>query len=445
MKNRKTILAAAVLIIVSALILSASVTALANNEPGDAAFEAGGSIVPDLPAQVESPKSVAEFLQEQSAFKAETANGIVLYAGDLFEAALNARGNGMSEEELGLIINDTVQMYNQYGEIVLTNAYTLPGFAYLYDADYLAANDHLSTPAVRAGDDAVIHSFGANGTYFRDEVGKKDVYEDLMCIVEYRIEMADSRLTSGYHKEEYMLNGSDWVHTVKAGTPGSNWFGPSSYIKYDRICMLALGEADEQPEFGFTISFDYSTGDDSISNSYNGDEPLIVFASNDVKITSGDNVYGYKSLNVGRNGVDKVKTGRHDLTIKGFEFDRNVMLEQTAVLYPEYDANTRTALLGSDEYDIEVGMSFRELVDAYGIPYMNYQKGYSEIVSYDAPPVFHGEQGQPEIEWADDPDGLWLFYVYGGYYVTTDGKLYTVYFSHDGEFSVTGIDCRDLF
>lgn len=442
MKNRKTILIAATLIIVSALLLAASVTALASGEPEDKAFDAGEALAMDLPAQTEAPKSVAQFRLEQSAVKTETSGGIVLYAGDLFESALLARGSGVDEEELGLLINDTVQMYNQYGEIVLTNAFALPGFAYLYDADYIAASGYLSSPAERVGDDAVIRTLGSNGVYFGDEVKNKNVYEDLMCIVEYRVEMADSRLTTGYHKEEYMLNGADWVHTVKAGVPGSDWYGPSSYVKYDRVCLLALGEEDE-PEFSFTLGFVENEVSDSFV--YDNAEPLIVFTHDDAKITDESSYYGYTSLNVGRDGAEKVISGRHDLTVKGYEFDRNMMIEQTMVLYPEYDSTVHTALLASDEYDIRAGMSYRELLDAYGIPYMNYQKGYCEIVSYDAPPVFHGEKGQPDIEWADDPDGLQLFYVYGGYYVTTDGKLITVTFSRDGEFSVTGADCRDLF
>ena len=146
MKNRKTILIAATLIIVSALLLAASVTALASGEPEDKVFDAGEALAMDLPAQTEAPKSVAQFRQEQSAVKNETSGGIVLYAGDLFESALLARGSGVDEEELGLLINDTVQMYNQYGEIVLTNAFALPGFAYLYDADYIAASGYLSSP-----------------------------------------------------------------------------------------------------------------------------------------------------------------------------------------------------------------------------------------------------------------------------------------------------------
>lgn len=442
--NGKTIIIVAVMIVVASLLLSASVVALAGEAPEDEAFAPGESAAAEIPAQVEAPKSVAEFIEEQSDIKTEAGDRIVLYEGELFETALLARGNGIGEEELALIINDTVQMYNQYAEIVLTNAYELPGFAYLYDPDYLATNEHLSSPAERIGDDAVIRSFGANGVYFRDEVGEKDVYEDHMCIIVYRVEMADSRLTAGYDKDEYFVNGSDWAHTIRAGEPGENRYEKSSYVRYERVCLLALGENDT-PEFGYTYVFDFTTGDSNVVYSYEGEESLIVFAADDAKITTDENVYGYNCLNVGRNGTERVNNGSHDLTIKGFEFDRNVMIEQTLELYPGYDINTRTALLDSGEYEFEVGMSFNELVDAYGIPYMSYAKGYWEIVSYTAPPVFHGIKDQVEIAWADDPDGLWLFYVYGGYYVTTDGKLFTVYFSHDGEFTVTGFDCKELF
>ncbi|MBP5156080.1 MAG: hypothetical protein J6252_05815, partial [Clostridia bacterium] len=64
MKNRKTILIAATLIIVSALLLAASVTALASGEPEDKAFDAGEALAMDLPAQTEAPKSVAQFRLE---------------------------------------------------------------------------------------------------------------------------------------------------------------------------------------------------------------------------------------------------------------------------------------------------------------------------------------------------------------------------------------------
>ena len=437
--NGKTIIIAAIAIIVASLMLSASVVALANEAPEDEAFAPSESAAVEIPAQVEAPKPVADFIQEQSDIKTETADRIVLYEGDLFEAALLARGNGIDEEELALIINDTMQMYNQYAEIVLTNAYELPGFAYLYDPDYIAANTHLSSPAERVGNDAVIRSLGANGVYFRDEAEGKDFYEDLMCIIEYRIEMADSRLTTGYDKDEYLVNGVDWIHTIRAGEPGEDRYEKKWYVRYERVCLLAQGENDVHPELSYTVSFDYETGDDTIVNSYDGAEPMIIVSFDDVMITGGDSLLGYKHLNVGRS-AGNAHYGSHDLSIHEYKLDRNFMTDQVKCLVPGYDTDTRTALLSSEEYVFETGMSFAELINEYGVPYTTCSRKEQGKIT----PA--GMSIAPEILCVEGSSTAFdEFKYYAGYYVTTDGKLFTVYFSHDGEFTVTGFDCVELF
>lgn len=443
-QNKRLLIITAVMLLTSSLLLAISVSALANSIPEDAQFTPEESIV--LPKS-EAPKSQADLRQEQDAIKTVSGSTVVLFGEGQFETALQARGNARTtEEEINFVINDTVQMYNKYGEIVLTNAFTLPCFSYLYDAGYIAANTHLGSPLERRGNDAVIRPKTENGIYFRDEVNDKYVYEEVVSIVVYRVEMADAHMTVGTDKEEFMMDGENWSYTLTSGAVSeSDWYGPGSYVRYNRVCLLPLGgeEGDGLPVFFQSMAMTPENAG-AISSEYEADYPLVMFFPDDAKITD-DSIYGRTDLNVGRNGINRVNTGAHDLTINGFEFDREIMNMQVGALYPEYNADTRTALLDSAEFDIEAGMTFKELVDAYGIPYQCYAKGYCEIVDLNAPPVFHGVKDNAVMEWNDDPDGLWLFRFYSGFYVTTDGKLITVTFSRDGNYDVTEVKVEDLF
>ena len=144
-----------------------------------------------------------------------------------------------------------------------------------------------------------------------------------------------------------------------------------------------------------------------------------------------------------RQSVDE-QGNRNDLMINGYRFNRNQLEWQTMDLLPDYDTQTRTALLPAEEYAFEIGMSYEELIRRYGIPYQSYAEG---LIGFNMDTMqFTGNlETIPPVFIPNEPDLEKMYRVYAGFYVSTDGKLFKVYFSEDGSFTVTGFDCKDLF
>ena len=443
--NKKTILAAAVMLIVSALALTVSFTALANSNPADQPFEPAEETPINLPAQVEAPRTVAEFQQLQSAYKHAEDGTLTLYAGDQFaDIRTNLESAGeviLSEQELNYLINDSLQLYRQNGEIILTNAFTLPCFSYLFDENYLSSRNDSKATVLRRGDDAVIQPQSLTGVYFRGEGKTAEETElDLQCIIVYRVEMNSNALKNGSEKEEFNPGGSGiWRHTLSLDTtPHDDYYGPSSFIGYKRVCMIGF----EEDDYHFMYAWDLYGSDESSYQSA-GTKGAAFYAT-ETYLTDESLRGGFKMVDMSDVNGKIAEGNRNDLMINGYRFNRNQLEWQTMDLLPDYDTQTHTALLPADEYVFEVGMSYAELIQTYGIPYQSYEEG---LIGFDIDTMtFTGNlETIPPVFVPNEPDLEKMYRVYAGFYVSTDGKLFKVYFSEDGNFTVTGYDCKDLF
>lgn len=443
--NKKTILATAVLLIVSALALGVSFTALANSNPADQMFEPAEETPVNLPAQVEAPRTVAEFQQQQSAYKHVEDGTVTLYSREQFDdirAELESDGKAaLGVQELNYLINDSLQLYRQNGEIVLTNAFTLPCFSYLFDEGYLSARKDSKATVLRRGDDAVIQPQSLTGIYFRGEGKAAEETElDLQAIIVYRVEMNTDALRSGSEKEEFNPGGSGiWRHTLSLDTtPHDDYYGPSSYISYKRVCMIGF----EEDDYHYMYAWDMN-GSDETSYQSSGTNGAAFYAT-ETYMTDDSLPVGFKMVDMSDVNGKVAEGNRNDLMINGYRFNRNQLEWQTMDLLPDYDTQTRTALLPAEEYAFEIGMSYEELIRRYGIPYQSYAEG---LIGFNMDTMqFTGNlETIPPVFIPNEPDLEKMYRVYAGFYVSTDGKLFKVYFSEDGSFTVTGFDCKDLF
>lgn len=449
--NRKTILTAVIMLLISSLLLAVSFSALADSDLEDQAFEPAEESFVDLPAQIEAPRTVAEFRELQSVYKHEENGTLTLYSPEQFASVIAERENGgaaeISEEELNFLINDTLQLYRQNTEIVLTNAFTLPCFSYMFDADYLSSlRDYIGT-VLRRGDDAVIVPQSLKGIYFRGE-GKsaEETKLELQCIIIYRVEMASASLIKGSEKEEFNPGGSNiWRHTLTKNTVyPADYYGPSSYIGYKRICMISFEEEDAGEDADTFFVYSWNMNDPEATQYYSSGTRGAAFYNTETYLTAVNTLHGYKFVDMSDASGKVAEGNRNDLMINGYRFNRDGLDYQTMDLMPGYDIQTHTALLPADEYEFEIGMSYAELINKYGIPYQSYEEG---AIGFDMDTMqFTGNHVSiPTYVVPNETDLLKMFRVYSGFYVTADGKLFTVYFSQDGEFTVIGFDCKDLF
>lgn len=194
MKNNiKVITITTVLILASALILTGCMYALAAAPLEEKDYNMDEFVDKNLfvSAISNGPEAQSE-LQEKFAvynFESTDENGgqtLTLFSKDQYDTITEKRTNGerffLTYDEVLFIINDSIQMYNKYDTVILTNA-----------AD-IFENDSLGDAVISAyhGDYSEISYQAATEKY-------EQMISDIYNIIIYRLSMLDSGFTKAYH------------------------------------------------------------------------------------------------------------------------------------------------------------------------------------------------------------------------------------------------------
>ncbi len=435
--NFKFLTIVALVLLASTLLLTGCMYAIAASNGGakqydldamsDSAEENVGVNTNDAPtSQTELQKKFAVYTLESKRQLdlnngSMTQHGVQFFSEEQAEELKAKRDNGeiisLSYDEILYVISDSINQYFSNDYIILTNALKY-GFTASHDSEMLSYNSY--TIECYRGDysefvkaDASVDFYGAEHQYERMLTHILDIITFRIAMLDTTFVKADFYKTYDMYDKEYKE--STWlvVENCKplriSGTGNESELSDFSPESTYWIKAFSGIETDNYSSYIEATAIEYANEllslNGVLTQLYNAPyksetEPtsLLKVSAEDIKITR-DREAMFPTRELIEKKPYKADLISRDSTRQFFEM-------MTKEIYPEYDVSRPTEKLPMKYYQygddgnggIKKGMSYKELVDAFGIPYDSSLSGFL-----------------------------------GGCYITDEGDVILVYMGYEGE------------
>ena len=433
-QNKKFILIVAVVLLVSAVVLTACIAAFAEvpREEEDYSAPEGIDTEQLIPEETVTPQNIIK--SKFARFEQIDEGVLTLYSEEQFAAVEAKRAQGerfyLTEEEIMYLSNDTIDSYFKYDKIVLTNAKLLPCFEYICDPEWIEEH-HFGTHKVEYdGSDAVIKTMHTDKLSYGDEVKcQRQIYFDLTLIMLYRVEMADSGLKCGCEIMRIETNTGRTVNEFVIDTATTKFNGGStnfdSFEERWKTCRLLIdnGEVEDPEEYSSMLESTEKkqvTYESATRLSYDSTSKYKIFTISVPRRWFISDIGGIPKDEPALKGLDwTVPPENTGAVINNYAFVRGLFEKYTELFAG--DEAAETVPLDTEEYVINPGMKYSELVKTYGTPFYAFYKldGSGKAITN--------------------------LSAAGGYYVSSDGTVIEVSFnvslfsSPTEDFSVTEV------